>query len=105
MHQIAIFASGNGTNAKRIIEYFTIAGWHDTVRLIVCNKPEAGVTRIAEKEGIEVLLIEKERFFRGDAYLPVLKEKNIDFIVLAGFLWKLPAKLIEAYPRRIVNIH
>lgn len=60
---------------------------------------------IAEKENIPVLLIEKEKFFRGDAYLPDLKQKKIDWIVLAGFLWKIPSALIHAYPRRVINIH
>jgi len=117
MHRIAIFASGNGTNAGRIIEYFaspptpllTERGARDTpkieVSLIVCNNLNAGVLRIAKENNIETLLIEKERFFRGDAYLPELKEKGIDFIALAGFLWKVPSSLISAYPRQIVNIH
>lgn len=75
------------------------------VALIVCNKPGAGVLAIAEKEGIPTLLIQKDRFYNGDGYLPFLTEKNIGFLVLAGFLWKVPPVLIDAYPRRIVNIH
>jgi phosphoribosylglycinamide formyltransferase-1 len=63
------------------------------------------VLQIAANENIPSLLIEKENFFRGDAYVPALKEIGIGFLVLAGFLWKIPAKLIEAYPKRIVNIH
>ena len=51
------------------------------------------------------LIIEKEKFFRGNGYLDELREQNIDFIVLAGFLWKLPAILIKAFPKRIINIH
>ncbi|MEI9955658.1 MAG: phosphoribosylglycinamide formyltransferase [Ferruginibacter sp.] len=73
--------------------------------LVVCNKPGAGVLDIAAKAGIPSLLIEKEQFFKGDAYLPVLQKNNIDFIVLAGFLWKIPVALIKAYPKKIVNIH
>ena len=60
---------------------------------------------IAEREGIPVLLIEKEVFFRGGAYVDELLKKDIDFIVLAGFLWKIPEALVKAYPGRIVNIH
>ena len=67
--------------------------------------PNAGVLKIAAKENIPTLIIEKEKFFRGHAYIKELKEKQIDFIVLAGFLWKLPAALIKAYPDRIINIH
>ncbi len=73
--------------------------------MVVCNKPGAGVLAIAAQHNIPVLLIEKERFFRGDAYLPELKNAGIDFIALAGFLWKIPAALIQAFPQRIVNIH
>jgi len=89
MQQIAIFASGAGSNAARIIQHFR---HHPSVKigLIVCNKPGAGVLDIAAKEQIPSLLIEKERFFRGDAYVPALQELNISFIVLAGFLWKIP---------------
>lgn len=101
---LAIFASGNGSNAQKLIDSFKESSLA-VVALIVCNKPGAGVLRIAEKEGIPSLLLEKENFFRGDAYLPFLKEKGIDFLVLAGFLWKIPTALIEAYPKRIVNIH
>lgn len=102
--RLAIFASGNGSNAQKLIDFFRNAN-SASVALIVCNKPGAGVLGIAEKEGLPVLLIEKERFFRGDAYLPVFNEAGIDFLVLAGFLWKVPSTLINAYPRRIVNIH
>lgn len=101
---LAIFASGNGTNAQKLIDYFKDSPLA-VITLIVCNKQGAGVLAIAEKETIPHILIEKERFFRGDAYLPQLQEAGIDFIVLAGFLWKVPSLLIEAYPRRIINIH
>jgi phosphoribosylglycinamide formyltransferase 1 len=104
MHQVAIFASGAGSNARAIINYFKN---HESIRiaLVVCNKPTAGVLDIARDENIPVLIIEKDKFFRGDAYLPELKMTGINFIVLAGFLWKLPEKLIEAYRNSIVNIH
>ena len=102
--RIAVFASGAGSNAQALITFFRNSELA-TVALIVCNKPGAGVISIAEKEAVPVLLIEKEAFFRGDAYLPILKKEAIDFIVLAGFLWKIPQTLIEAYPKRIVNLH
>jgi len=104
MKKLAIFSSGTGSNAARIIEHFRN---HPSIsiRLVVCNNPAAGVLSIASEAGIAILLIEKEQFFRGSAYVPELQIRNIDFIVLAGFLWKIPTKLVQAYPHRIVNIH
>jgi phosphoribosylglycinamide formyltransferase 1 len=100
--QIAIFASGAGSNAQRIIEYFE---GHPTITaaLVVCNKPGAGVIDIAREKQVPLLLIEKERFFRGDAYLPELH--SMDLLVLAGFLWKIPGALVQGFPRKIINIH
>jgi phosphoribosylglycinamide formyltransferase 1 len=104
---IAIFASGAGTNAARLIGYFNQGEGQSvaTISLVVSNKPEAGVNQVAKSNGIELLLIEKERFFRGDAYLHVLEEKNIQLIVLAGFIWKIPSQLISHFPHSIINIH
>ena len=75
------------------------------IALIVCNKPGAGVLNIAATHNIPSLLIEKECFFNGDNYLPYLQKHHIDFIVLAGFLWKIPEALIKAFPKKIINIH
>lgn len=106
MIQLAVFASGAGSNARRIIEHFTTeAASLAQVSLIVCNKPGAGVLQIAADAGIPTLIIERERFLRGDGYVAELQAAGIDFVVLAGFLWKVPITLIEAYPRKIVNIH
>lgn len=101
---IAIFASGTGSNAARLIERFR---QHPGIRvaLIVCNKPGAGVLDIASHAGIPTLIIEKERFFRGDGYVQALREAGVSFIVLAGFLWKIPQQLISAFPGAIINIH
>jgi phosphoribosylglycinamide formyltransferase-1 len=104
MIRIAVFASGAGSNTKKIIGYFKD---HPLIKiaLIVCNKPDAGVIKIAELENIPSLIIEKEKFFRGNAYTDELKKREIDFIVLAGFLWKIPSLLIKTFPDRIINIH
>ncbi len=104
MHKIAIFASGAGSNAKEIINRFR-GNNGIKVDLIVCNKPNAGVIHIAGSEEIPVLVLEKEKFFEGNAYLDELSSAGITFIVLAGFLWKIPARLVKAYHRKIVNIH
>ncbi|MEP6844516.1 MAG: phosphoribosylglycinamide formyltransferase [Panacibacter sp.] len=102
--RLAVFASGAGSNAKKIIEHFE---GHKEIKvaLIVCNKPQAGVLKIAADNNIPYLLIEREKFFMGDAYLPELKQQNIHFIVLAGFLWKMPSEIIKNFPDKIVNIH
>lgn len=101
---IAIFASGAGSNAGKIIDHFRNSG-RIKVGLIVCNKPGAGVITIAEKENIPCLLIERERFFRGDGYIAELEKSNISFIVLAGFLWKMPDTLVRKWRNHIINIH
>jgi phosphoribosylglycinamide formyltransferase-1 len=101
---IAIFASGAGTNAQKIIDHFRNSSLA-RVAMIVSNKKNAGVLQIAEKENIPSLIIEKEKFLTGSGYLDELLERKIDFIVLAGFLWKIPGSLLRAYARRIVNIH
>ncbi|WP_276479617.1 phosphoribosylglycinamide formyltransferase [Paraflavitalea pollutisoli] len=102
--RIAVFASGAGSNAQKIIDYFRNSTTIQ-IALIVCNKPGAGVLGIAEREHIPTLLIEKEAFFRGNGYVDELKAAHIDFVVLAGFLWKIPATLTAAYPNKMVNIH
>ncbi len=103
-NKIAIFASGAGSNAKRIIEYFKDSD-QIGVALIVCNKPTAGVLKIAEENNIPYMVLEKQNFFYGNNYVDKLKNFGITFIVLAGFLWKLPSGLIKAYPNKIINIH
>jgi phosphoribosylglycinamide formyltransferase-1 len=104
MIRIAVFASGAGSNTAKIIEYFKN---HPYIRvgMLVSNNPAAGVLEIASVAKIPVAIIEREEFFRGSGYVPLLKEHHIAFIVLAGFLWKIPASLIGAYPSSIINIH
>ena len=102
---MAVFASGAGSNAQKIIDHFSTTDKRGEVALIVCNKAEAGVLQIAEKEKIPTLITDKERFLRGDGFIPVLKSYKVDLIVLAGFLWKIPQLLIDVYPRRIINLH
>ena len=101
---IAIFASGAGSNARKIIEYFENRGLRIKVSLIVCNVPGAGVLEIAEEKGIPSLMINKSDF-ATNGYVESLQNAGIDFIVLAGFLWKVPEVLVKAYPKAIINIH
>jgi phosphoribosylglycinamide formyltransferase-1 len=103
-HQLAIFASGTGSNARKIIEYFKD---HPTIRvsLVISNKPDAPVLAMAQSHQIETLVITRKSFYESEAILETLRENKIDLVVLAGFLWLVPDYLIRAFPRRIINIH
>ena len=104
MKRVAIFASGSGSNAENIANYFKGSDAVE-ISLILANNPEAYVLERAKKLGIESVVVTGKEFRAADKVLEILKERNIDFIVLAGFLLLVPAKLIEAYPGKIVNIH
>ncbi len=104
MKQIAVFASGAGTNAARLIDHFRGSD-AARVALIVCNNPAAGVLEIAAREGIEVLLLDREQFRDGHTLLGRLQALPADLIVLAGFLWKVPEEVVRAFGGRMVNIH
>ncbi|MCB9277675.1 MAG: phosphoribosylglycinamide formyltransferase [Lewinellaceae bacterium] len=104
MKRIAIFASGTGSNAGKIIDFFKN---DDQVRvdLVISNKADAPVLEMARKEGVETYLVNKAGFYESRELLGVLRNRQIDLIVLAGFLWLVPAYLIEAFPNKIINIH
>ena len=101
---IAIFASGAGSNARKIIEHFEKKDLPIKVSLIVCNVQGAGVIEIAKEKGIPTLMINKADF-ASTGYVESLHNSEIQFIVLAGFLWKVPEMLVQAYPKAIINIH
>lgn len=104
MTHLAIFASGKGTNAEAIINYF----WKSTetsVALVVCNNPDAKVIEVAKKYHIPLSLINKKSFYDSQELLDVLKRHEITLIVLAGFLWQVPDYLLKHYPHKIINIH
>lgn len=103
MKKIAIFASGEGTNAERIIRYFAERKTAE-VALVITNKMQAGVLKRASRLGIPAVVITAAEFAEGEA-LRVLRSHDIDFIVLAGFLLKVPEDILHDYPHRIVNIH
>lgn len=104
MTQIALFASGSGTNAENIVNYFT-KNAQIQVSVIVSNNAEAFVHHRAKALNIPSYSFTKDAFKDGDDILKLLVEQEVDFIVLAGFLLKIPASLIEKYPKRIINIH
>ncbi len=102
--RLAIFASGQGTNARCLIEYFRD---HDRVEAVAvyCNKAQAGVVRVAQELGIPVFLFRRDDLYDKGRVLQQLQQQAIDWIVLAGFLWRIPETIIQHYPKRIVNIH
>ena len=101
---IAIFASGGGTNCENIIRFFKDSDEVCTA-LVVSNKAEAPVLGKALKLGVPVQIVTKAELNDEAVMMPLLQQYAIDFIVLAGFLPLIPDFLVEAYPRRIVNIH
>lgn len=102
--RIAIFASGNGSNAEEIIRYFQS---HSSIEvaLLLSNNPEAMALERAAKFNIPTRLFSKSQFRESDQVIDWLKEFQITHVVLAGFLWLIPQNLIQAFPGRIVNIH
>ena len=104
MKRIAIFASGTGSNAQKILAHFQSSNKIE-VALIVSNKTNAGVLNFAKEYSTPTLIIEREKFLKGDGYVPELQAAGIDWIILAGFLWKIPPTLINQWGKRIINIH
>ena len=102
--RIAIFGSGNGTNAQRISEYFA-ENPEVEVNTIITNKKDAYIVQRAKNLGIDCIYFSRHDFFETDNVLNYLKERNIDYVILAGFLWLVPQNLLSAFPKRIINIH
>lgn len=102
--RIAVFASGSGTNAEKIFDYFKN---HDQVEvvLLLSNKKNAGALERAEKFNIPTLSFSRQEFYDTQIVLNALHKHQIDVIVLAGFMWLVPVYLVEAFPSKIVNIH
>lgn len=101
---IAIFASGTGSNAQKIIDHFKDNELIH-IALVVSNKADAGVLNIAKAAHIPTIIIERNPFLKGDGYVNILQKYDIQWIILAGFLWKVPETLITAFPQKIINIH
>jgi len=104
MRNIAIFASGSGTNAENIINYFS-TGNSANVALVLSNKREAYVLRRAAALNVRSLFFDRTDFYGSDKVLGYLVSHEIDFVVLAGFLWLVPENILEKYESRIINIH
>ncbi|MDD2385191.1 MAG: phosphoribosylglycinamide formyltransferase [Bacteroidales bacterium] len=102
--KIAVFASGSGTNAENIVNYFANIP-EISVACILCNNANAGVIDRAKNLKLDILVFNRVNFYESDMVLHYLSQKKVDLIVLAGFLWLIPEKLIEKYPNAIINIH
>jgi phosphoribosylglycinamide formyltransferase-1 len=104
MNNIAIFASGSGTNAENLIRFFRTSQF-GRVQVVLTNRSDAGVIDRAQALEVESLVFTREQFYSSNEVLDLLIERNIDYIVLAGFLWLVPEKLLLSFENKIVNIH
>ncbi len=104
MFKIALFASGSGSNVENIANYFN---QHSMVKvgLVISNKKDAFVLERAKRLGIPSMVINREQFYQSNDVINLLVDHEIDWVILAGFLWLIPSNLIDAFPQRIVNIH
>jgi phosphoribosylglycinamide formyltransferase-1 len=101
---IAILASGSGTNAERIIKYFKESS-EVSVRILLSNKPDAYVLTRAENHNIPTYVFTRDEFYKSNQVINLLEENEIDWIVLAGFLWLVPQTFIASFKGKIINIH
>ncbi len=101
---IAVFASGSGSNFENLARYFS-DNERGRVVLLVCNKPEAPVLERARNLGIDSAVVTKAELQDPERVMPLLRRYGVGFVVLAGFLPLIPDYMIEAFPQRMVNIH
>ncbi len=102
--RIAIFASGSGSNAQKVMEHFKNHPEAEVV-LVLANRPDAYVLQRADNFEIPVHIFNRHDFYQTDDVVRLLKSLQTDLIVLAGFLWLIPQNLLKAFPNKIVNIH
>lgn len=102
--RIAIFASGSGSNAQKIMEQFKRSNEVE-VSLILTNNSDSYVLQRADNFEIPSHIFDKKEFYESDKVVTLLKNLNIDLVVLAGFLWLVPQNLLKAFPNKIINIH
>lgn len=105
MRKIAIFASGSGTNAENIVKHFREKNCGIIVDIILSNKENAYVIERAKKLNVPYIIFNRDEFYNSEKIDNILIDRNIDLIVLAGFLWLIPSRLIKNFPDKIINIH
>jgi phosphoribosylglycinamide formyltransferase 1 len=103
-YRIAILASGSGTNAANLFSYFQNHAAIEVV-LLLSNNPAAFALERARQAGVEAKVFDRQQFRETQQVVQWLQERGVTHVVLAGFLWLIPASLIQAYPNRIINIH
>lgn len=101
---LAVFASGSGSNAEQIFKHFD-GHFSIRVKLLVCNRKHAGVIARAQEYGIPIVIINKQMIYQSTVLVETLSANQIDWIALAGFLWLIPSSLVQAFPNKILNIH
>lgn len=104
MKRIVIFASGSGTNAENLIRFFHNRETGSVIQVLT-NNPHAKVFERAKNLNVSALIFNRIAFSKSDDILNVLKASQPDLIVLAGFLWKFPEFIINAFPNKVINIH
>ncbi len=102
--RLAVFASGSGSNAEKIAEYFA-ANPEVDVTLILSNNPQAGVIARARRFHIPVVLFDRKAFYETHKIIEILQNEGIDLVVLAGFMMLIPEAMVQAFPNKIINIH
>ena len=102
--RIAIFASGSGSNAQKIMEHFKKHNEAE-VAIVLTNNPEAYVLQRADNFEVPSHIFTRHEFYQTDEIIQLLKNLQIDIIVLAGFLWLIPDNLLKAFPNKIINLH
>lgn len=102
--RLAIFLSGSGSNARNICDYFS-KNEHIEVSLLLSNKKESGAKNIAEANNLPHIIFDKQQFYNSLEIQDILNAYQIDFIILAGFLWLFPNYLLQGFKDRVINIH
>jgi phosphoribosylglycinamide formyltransferase-1 len=102
--RLAIFASGSGTNAINLVNYFAN---HSSIEvgILISNKKDAPVVHSFESQGLDVFVLDKSKASEGKVLIDICQNQGIDFVILAGYLQKIPDELITAFPKQIINIH
>ncbi len=104
VNKLAIFASGAGSNARALLKHFS-GHTEVQVALVVTNKPDAGVIKVAEEFGVPVVVLDKITLYESNSIGGLLENHQVNYIVLAGFLLKVPDSLVKSFEEHMINIH